>query len=79
MTFAFDDLNERGLRDGLIELADIRRSIKGRLQDAETQASVQESAANALRKVEALLGQVEGHMRGRLEVIERKKKQEQTT
>ena len=70
----FDDLNERGLRDGLIELADIRRSIKGRLQDAETQASVHETAANALRKVEALLAQVDGHMSGRLEAIERKKK-----
>ena len=78
MTFAFDDLNERGLRDGLIELADIRRSIKGRLQDAETQASVHETAANALRKVEALLVQVEMHMRGRLEMIERKKKDMQT-
>ena len=74
----FDDLNERGLRDGLIELADIRRSIKGRLQDAETQAAVQEAAANALRKVEALLAQVEMHMRGRLEMIERKKKDAQT-
>jgi len=74
----FDDLNERGLRDGLIELADIRRSIKGRLQDAETQASVHETAANALRKVEALLAQVEAHMRGRLEQIERKKKDAQT-
>lgn len=70
----FDDLNERGLRDGLIELADVRRSIRGRLQDAETQASVHETAANALRKVDGLLVQVEAHMRGRLEQIERKKK-----
>ena len=78
MTFTFDDLNETGLRAGLIELADVRRSLRGRLQDAETQASVHETAANALRKVEALLVQVEAHMRGRLEQIDRKKK-DQTT
>jgi hypothetical protein len=74
----FDDLNERGLRDGLIALVDTKNALRGRLQDAETQVAVHETAATALRKIQAFLEQIEGHMRGRLELIERKKKEEQT-
>lgn len=73
----FDNINERGLRDGLIELASAKRALKSSLQNAEQQVGVYEAEAQAqaLRKISGLVEQVEAHMRGRLEQIERKKEQ----
>jgi hypothetical protein len=74
----FDDLNERGLRDGLITMADAKCALRSRLQAAEQQVGVYEAEAQALRKIAGIVEQVEAHMRGRLEMIERKKKEQVT-
>jgi hypothetical protein len=72
---SFDDLNERGLRDGLIEIAGVKRALRSSLQNAEQQVGVYEAEAHALRKINGIVEQVEAHMRGRLEQIERKNKE----
>ena len=71
----FDDLNERGLRDGLIEYASIKRALRAQLQNAEAEVGRYEAEASSLRKLDAGLDQVVAHMRARLDEVDRRKKE----
>ncbi len=69
------DLNERGLRDGLATMADIKKTVS--TMAAESARRMGEAEAHYLAMTK-LLGFVDSHiaeLRGQLNEVERKKEQ----
>ena len=69
------DLTEQGCRDLLMGINALRDPIRVRLQDAQHQAALYESAAESLGKVQAFMDMFAEMIRGRLgEILQGKDK-----
>ncbi len=69
------DLNERGIRDGLGAMADIRRTVAARAADAERRFGEAEAEYNSLLKLLGFVDERTAGLRAQLAEIERKKEQ----
>ena len=69
-------LNERGLREGLGEMAAIRRTVVARVNDAHRRFGEAEAEFNAMTRLLGFVDQTIAQMREDLGKIEREKEQQ---
>ena len=65
------DLNERGLKDGLVALNDVRRTVVRTLVTAEAKAAEAEGEQHAQRKILGFIDQQIAEYRHRLEMLQK--------
>ena len=69
-------LNERGLREGLQELGEIRKTLAVRERDAERRAGETEAELNALRKLRGFVDTLVEDWKAALRVLETEESKE---